>query len=184
MRVAGDLYDGLKIDHATKDKHVIFVTGLIHKEAYFLLPELQVLFDGYKNPVLYENEKIDLHTLYDKVISESAADQDLNSNPDIILNRLSFLNPNASSVPDLCSSIKSEYRNRIEFSKIIFLFRKAKPYWGNIHTDSTVSLSTERFREQLSLEIAKFYSKENNNDFHLTAIFKSIYKQAYGIEIE
>ena len=99
---------------------------------------------------------------------------------------MGFLNLNVCNVSDLCASIKSEYRDKgkPEFAKIIFLFRKAKPYWENTHTDSDLSLSAEKFREQLSLEIAKFYSDQNNDDFHLTAIFKSIYKQAYGIKIE
>lgn len=181
-----DLYKGLEINHATKEHHKIFVTGLIHKEAYFLLPELQGLFDSYKNPVLYKDSNLDLRALYDEIIGDSSADKDLNLNSRVILKRVGFLKLNVCSVSDLCSSIKSEYqdKDKPEFAKIIFLFRKAKPYWENTNTDPDLSPSAEKFREQLSLEIAKFYSDRNNDDFHLTAILKSIYKQAYGIKIE
>lgn len=179
-----DLYNGLEINHANKERHAIFVTGLIHKEAYFLLHELQDLFDSYGNNVLRSGNNIDLGALYKEIIGDSPLDQDLICNFKTVLNRLSFLNLSASNVPDLCSSVTSEYQDKSDFAKIIFLFRKAKPYWESVHTDSRLSFDDERFREQLSLEIAKFYSSENNNDFHLTAILKCIYKQAYGIEIE
>lgn len=180
-----DLYDHLNINHNKIDDHIIFVTGLIHKEAYFLLPELQRLFNDYKNPVSYKNNKLDLYNLYHEILTDSQNDQDLNRNFEVVRSRLSFLTPNLSNVSDLQLSLNSKYQNNFapEIAKILFLFRKAKPYWENIHTEESL-MTADKLREQLSLEIARFFSEENNNDFHLTAIFKSIYKQAYGISIE
>ncbi len=178
-----DLYSRLKINHAKKDNHRIFVTGLIHKEAYFLLPELQRLFDDYKNPVFYKNSKLDLYNLYNEILSDSQSDQDLNLNFSVVRNRLSFLTLNLSAVTDLQSSFNSAYQNNFtpEAASILFLFRKAKPYWEKIYTDNSISITPDKLREQLSSEIAKFYSEQDNNDFHLTAILKSVYEQAYGI---
>ena len=62
------------------------------------------------------------------------------------------------------------------------MIRKVKPYWEKISTidaEANEYLS-EKERERLSLKIAKFYSKQDNDSFHLTAILKSIYRQAYG----
>lgn len=183
-----NLYNGLEINHATKEQHKIFVTGLIHKEAYFLLAELKEFFNDYKHPILYQNNAIDLWDLYDEILRESSEDQDLNKHQESVFNRMSFLNLNCSTVSELCHSLESKYKNanQLGFAKMIFLFRKAKPYWEKIHMDFQGEQSKEqgeRFREQLSLKIAEFYSNRDDNDFHLTAIFKSIYKQAYGIEL-
>ncbi|MEA5420299.1 hypothetical protein VB712_13795 [Spirulina sp. CCNP1310] len=190
-----NLYNGLEINHVSKEQHKIFVTGLIHKEAYFLLPELKEFFNDYKHPILYQDNALDLWALYDEILRESSADQDLNKNLESVLKRMSFLDLNCPTVSELCHSLESKYKNtdKLEFARIIFLFRKAKPYWEKIITDFKLNPEqdneeqskeqVERFREQLSLEIAKFYSRKDDNNFHLTAIFKSIYKQAYGIEL-
>jgi len=39
-----NLYNELEINHHNLDSHVIFTTGLIHKEAYFLLPDFSQKF--------------------------------------------------------------------------------------------------------------------------------------------
>lgn len=58
------------------------------------------------------------------------------------------------------------------------MIRKIKPYWKKISTRE--NLTNEKLREQLSLEIAKFYADKDDDNFHITAILKSIYQQAYG----
>jgi len=58
------------------------------------------------------------------------------------------------------------------------LIRKIKSYWEKINTDENIE--AYKLREQLALEIAKFYADKDDDKFHITAILKSIYKQAYG----
>jgi hypothetical protein len=44
-----------KINRQALAEHTIFVTGLIYKEAYFLIPDLQAVLDAYATPVHYKN---------------------------------------------------------------------------------------------------------------------------------
>jgi len=48
-----DLYLNGKVSENC-DNHTIWVTGLLHKEAYFLVPELQTLLDAHQPAPLME----------------------------------------------------------------------------------------------------------------------------------
>ena len=174
-----DLYESLQINHQKLDNHIIFTTGLIHKEAYFLLRELESVFDNYKNPLEYKQNSLSLKNIYDDIINDFETDQDLNDNFDKVRKRLSFSNLNLSSMKNLQLSFLGEFRKSIDSKliKTLFLVRKVKPYWEKIGTKD--SIENVRLREQLSLEIAKFYSDQDDSNFHLTVIFKSIYKRVY-----
>jgi hypothetical protein len=69
---------------------------------------------------------------------------------------------------------------------ILFLIRKVKPYWEKIYTIDAEAKEhlAEKERDRLSLVIAKFYSEQGDDSFHLTAILKSIYRQAYGLKLK
>jgi len=56
--IFNDLYNELEINSNKIDSHTILTTGLIHKEAYFLLKCLEPIFD--RDYHLYRNEKLDL----------------------------------------------------------------------------------------------------------------------------
>jgi hypothetical protein len=71
------------------------------------------------------------------------------------------------------NEINNKYNS--DLIRMLFLIRKAKPYWQNINT--TDNISDTKLRDLLSLEIAEFYSLKNDDNFDLTAIFKHIYKQ-------
>jgi hypothetical protein len=45
-------------------QHRIWITGLIHKEAYFLTPELQSIFDDYPNAPIYQKILRSLANIY------------------------------------------------------------------------------------------------------------------------
>lgn len=177
-----DLYESLQINHQKLDNHIIFTTGLIHKEAYFLLPELQSTFDNYKNFLEYRQNRLNLEKIYDDIINDFETDQDLNNNFGKVCRRLSFFNLDLSSVQDLQQSFLGKIQKNTDIDskliKTLFLVRKVKPYWEKIET--TDSIENIRLREQLSLEIATFYSNKDDDNFHLTAIFKYIYKRVYG----
>ena len=49
-----ELYAGGNLDLGKVPNHRIWVTGLIHKEAYFLLPSLQDVFDNSPVKALYK----------------------------------------------------------------------------------------------------------------------------------
>lgn len=178
--IFSNLYHELEINHNNIDKHIIFTTGLIHKEAYFLLPALKEVFDNYKNPLLYGNYTFTLPKIYTDIIKEIDKDKDLIANFDSVCQRIKFSELNSSIVSELKKSFQNKFDDEIDekLIYILFLIRKIKPYWEKIHTDENIA--AEKLREQLALEIAKFYADKDDDNFHITAILKSIYKQAYG----
>ncbi|MEN8218981.1 MAG: hypothetical protein ABFS56_21940 [Pseudomonadota bacterium] len=175
-----NLYNELEINHNNIDNHIIFTTGLIHKEAYFLLPALKEFFDNYKNPLFYGNDEFRLSKIYADIIKDIDKDQDLIENFDTVCNRINFSELNTSTVSELKKSFLNKINDDIDdkLIYILFLIRKIKPYWKKIDTDENIE--AYKLREQLALEIAKFYADKDDDKFHITAILKSIYKQAYG----
>ncbi len=177
-----DLYNELEINLNNIDNHVIFTTGLIHKEAYFLLPVLTELFDEHKNALLYMDDELSLRKIYADIIEDIDKDKDLAANFDRICNRINFFGLNCSAVNDLKNDFFNRFDHGIDINDVLiqtlFLIRKIKPYWEKMSTSE--SIDGEKLREQLSLEIAKFYADKDDDSFHLTAILKSIYQQAYG----
>jgi hypothetical protein len=175
-----NLYKELEINHNNIDKHIIFTTGLIHKEAYFLLPALKEVFDNYKNPLLYGNDTFTLPKIYADIIKDIDKDKDLIANLDYVCQRIKFSELNHSTISELKNAFLNKLDDEIDekLIYILFLIRKIKPYWEKINTHENIE--PEKLREQLALEIAKFYADKDDDNFHITAILKSIYKQAYG----
>lgn len=172
-----DLYTNLKINYDKLPNHRIFTTGLIHKEAYFLLPELQNIFDNSNHKLRYKENSFNLEEIYKDIINDFDLDKDLEINFNKVSKRLDFSHLDISSIATLKSSFINEIEQKIDCNliKMLFLIRKIKPYWKEINT--TDSIQSDRLREQLSLQIAKFYSNQNNDNFHLNTIFKFIYQQ-------
>lgn len=175
------LYQELKINQATLKETVIFTTGLIHKEAYFLLPELTELFSHYENKIFYKNEPLDLVQIYRDIINEFEKDKDLEANFTRAQKRLEFSALNIMDLSTLRTSFYEEIQKEVttHLIQLLFLIRKAKPYWQLIHTEDVIT--PEQFRDRLSLSIAKFYSEKNDENFHLTAIFNAIYERANSL---
>jgi len=176
-----DLYEQLKIKHENLENHVIFTTGLIYKEAYFLLPELQELFNNYKNPIFFMGKRLNLENLYICIIKELKSDENLKSHFDLAQKRLSFSNLDINSISNLKMSFLNEINrgNNDHIVKLLFLVTQIKDYWEMFYT--TDVLLEKQFREQLSLEIARFYSEKDDDSFHLTAIFKSIHNRTHKL---
>lgn len=172
-----NLYNALQINQAQLKEHVIFTTGLIHKEAYFLLPELKELFDNYRNQILYKNAPLDLTQVYNDIIHEFEDDNDLAANFELAQRRLAFSQLDSSNLNSLKQAFHQAHQHaeNPDLIPILFLIRKAKPYWKGLSEDSTNS--QQQFQEQLSLAIAHFYSDKNDENFHLTAIFNEIYER-------
>jgi len=179
--IFNDLYHELEINSNQIDSHTIFTTGLIHKEAYFLLPCLEPIFD--RDYHLYKNEKLDFNQIYSDIIEEITEDRDLEQNFDLACHRIDFSWINCSNINELKKYFQEKFNCDWDdkLIKTLFLIRKVKPYWENIHTieSETKAHLSEKEIERLSLNIARFYSKQDDDHFHLTAILKSIYRQAY-----
>ena len=166
--IYSSLYNDTKIIKKNIPSHKVFVTGLIHKEAYFLLPQFEDIIKNYKVQLLYKKQPINLNTMYKEILKETKSDRDLSKNLNRVLNR--FKKYNLSTIEELITFATNKLKAKeLEY---LFTFRKVKPYWERITSNETID--NEKLREQISLEIASTISFNNNQDFHLTAIFNEI----------
>lgn len=177
-----DLYRQCKINQINADNHRIWVTGLIHKEAYFLIPDLQEVFD-IVSP-LYNSNPLVLENIYLNMADAIVNDADLKNNLPRIGNRINYLSSlDCIDVDKLRDSWKVAFNNTrddIEKKELILALltiKKAKDYWNQIEPSSDYSSGTERFREQLLLQIGQFYSyKSDDPRYHIPFFLAALYE--------
>jgi hypothetical protein len=188
------LYDKIKINEANADKdqepHEILVTGLIHKEAYFLVPALQSIFDGYSIQPFYKDSKLLLEDIYLAMSQDLCLDADLKANFAIACSRISqCAGLDFSEIDKLKYSWINEFQNAIDENRkheLIFSLlttRKAKEYWHQVQPSDEWSRNDSVYRDQLSLEIARdFYAKQTDDEaaakYHIPYFFKMLRKFA------
>ncbi|MEM9456135.1 MAG: hypothetical protein AAGF11_18275 [Myxococcota bacterium] len=63
-----NLYDQAALRQPVDERHRIWVTALIHKEAFFLLPSMQKVFDTHPNAPLLDDTTLDLGDLYERAL--------------------------------------------------------------------------------------------------------------------
>ena len=181
-----DLYLDLKIQIDKLPQHRIWVTGLMHKEAYFLNPALQSIFDSYEIPIEYGENQIDLDSVYREISENLTQDQDLCQHFGKAIKRICHCkNLNLQNQQLLAESWQKSYDLPTEIkTELIFALlaiAKSKPYWRKIMANSPT-----RQKEALSLQIARrFYAEQNGADCdrdHLPGFFTylhSIYQDHY-----
>ena len=176
------LYDKSIVNEKNFKKHRIWVTGLIHKEAYFITPELQEVIDIYLNTPIYQGDKLSLNRIYSEMVDDIIHDVDLQNHLAKVSNRIDYCTGlDCSGIKELCNSWKSEFKackNESQRNELIYSLltvRKAKYYWNQIQPPADLDILPERFREQLSLEIAKFYSENSTNPkFHISFLLNTL----------
>ncbi|MFM2313924.1 MAG: hypothetical protein RLZZ04_3200 [Cyanobacteriota bacterium] len=184
------LYKATQILEQTASQHFIWVTGLIHKEAYFITPNIQSVFNDSLLEPRYKNNLILLEKLYLKICHEIIEDLDLKNNYTKVVNRINYCEQiDCCNIEKFQSSWEKEFNQAIQavdsrrIRELVFLLltiRKAKKYWNQIEPARDWTRGTEKFREQLSLEIGEFYSRQdwNDPDNHIPFFFKTLYKFA------
>lgn len=178
------LYGQCRVNEINADNHRIWVTGLIHKEAYFLIPDLQEVFDNLISSPVYNGNSLRLDNIYLSMADAIVNDTDLKNNLPRIANRINYLSSlDCSDLDKFRDSWKAEFDNQkdeIEKNKLILgllTIKKAKDYWHQIHPPSDYSSPAERFREQLLLEIGQFYSHQGNNPrYHISFFLNALHK--------
>jgi hypothetical protein len=174
-----DLYLELKIQPNKLPQHRIWLTGLMNKEAYFLNPALQSIFDTYEIPIEYGENQIDLDSVYRDIIKELERDPDLRQHFTKAIKRICHCeNLNLQNPQLLAESWQKLYDSseeiQTELILVLLAIAKSKPYWRKI-----MSKSPARQREALSLQIARrFYAEQNGADgdlYHLPSFFHYLY---------
>jgi hypothetical protein len=189
-----NLYDKIKINetNANNDQapHEILVTGLIHKEAYFLVPALQSIFDGYSIHPFYKDSELSLENIYLEMSQDLCSDADLKANFAIACSRINHCaGLDFSGIDKLKDSWINEFQKAKDENRkheLIFSLlatRKAKEYWNQVQPSNEWSRDVSVYRDQLSLEIARdFYAKQTDNEaaakYHIPYFFKMLRKVA------
>jgi len=179
-----DLYEKFKVKDKKTAQHRIWVTGLIHKEAYFLTPELQPVFDNCYTSPIYKGNSLILQDIYIDMADKISSDLDLKNNSPRVFNRISCCSGlDCSEIGKLQHSWKDQFQKAVHDTRkdelvfALLTIKKAKNYWNQVQPPSEWTRPPEVFREQLSLEIGRFYSEQSDNPkYHLPFFLKTLYE--------
>ncbi|WP_228060572.1 MULTISPECIES: hypothetical protein [unclassified Coleofasciculus] len=178
------LYDQFKLKEQNTEHHQIWVTGLIHKEAYFLIPELQSLFNDFPNLPIYKGNRITLQDIYIEMADALIIDPDLQNNLQRAFDRISCCSGlDCSELEKLRNSWKNQFQKakddtrKDELVLALLTIKKAKKYWNQVQPPSDWTGSPKAFKDQVLLEIGRFYSEHSNNPkYHIPFFLKTLYK--------
>ena len=182
-----NLYAKSEVQEQNAAQHRIWITGLIHKEAYFLTPELQSLFDDYPNSPIYQENLASLTNIYSDMADGISNDRDLQNNLQRAFDRInhcSGLDCTELDVGKFQDSWKHKFQNTTDTTQkhelivALLTIKKAKKYWHKIKRPGDWSCDEQQvFREQLSLEIGRFYSQQGSDvKCHIPFFFKTLYE--------
>ena len=182
--IFNNLYEKFKVKDENTARHRIWVTGLIHKEAYFLTPELQSVFDNCYTSPIYKGNSLLLQDIYIDMADKMSSDMDLQNNAPRVLNRISCCSGlDCSEIDKLQDSWKDQFQKAVHDTRkdelvfALLTIKKAKNYWHQVQPPSDWTRPPEVFREQLSLEIGRFYSEHSNDPkYHIPFFLKTLYE--------
>jgi hypothetical protein len=178
-----NLYRNGCIQEDNASQHRIWTTGLIYKEAYFLFPDLQSSFSESHLQPTYNNESLILENLYCEMADAIPQNADMCQNLSTIRNRLNHCAELTCSSPENlktswtdCFRAVLEDEERHRLTTALLTIKPVKSFWQRINPPDDWSSGTERFREQLSLEIGRFYSNQTDTQrYHLVAFFETLF---------
>lgn len=178
-----NLYEQAIVNEENCKNHRIWVTGLVHKEAYFLAPDVQSVLDDYLITPIYNTAPIEVEQIYIDMINSLHEDIDLQNNLKKTFKRISYCsNLNFDNISDFQYSWKLNFQNNQNSSEksqlilALLTIAKAKKYWNKIQPPQDWTSPLHTFREQLSQEIGKFYSRQEcDAKNHIPFFFKILY---------
>ena len=182
-----NLYSKMNVIESNASQHRIWVTGLIHKEAYFLLPELQVIFDDLPVAPTYDNQPLILEDVYLDMCRDISNDIDLQNNIQRACTRIDYCTGlDFTGSEELQNSWEIEYSNaadnvrKEELTIALLTIKKAKDFWNKILPSKEWTRPIDIYKDQLTLEIGRFYSQqENDPKNHIPFFFKILYQFVY-----
>lgn len=179
------LYQGTKVNRQQASQHRIWVTGLIYKEAYFLIPELQPVFDDYSVPLTFNSQPLQLENIYRALGKDMDNDANLKENLTIACDRINYcVKLDCRSIDRLKSSWLTQFQSAIdkeqkeELIYALLMIKQVKDYWEQIRPVSNpFNPPLERLRDRLTLTIGRFYSAEgekSDTEHHIPIFFKTL----------
>lgn len=191
-----DLYQNGSNNHQVCDKYHTIVTGFIHKEAYFLEPNLQELFDDSLYKISYANQQLSLRNIYQDMLLRIETDGDLKTHFHTAIARIKSILPNTpSDRADLAQKLRKlledntlSHETKRQTIEGILTIVKSKPFWleaitieSNQNLPEEYLLTSEESRDNLMLNIAKFYSDKceqsstKNHKYHICQWIKYLH---------
>ena len=190
-----NLYENNRVNISNTSHHKIWFTGLIHKEAYFLVPELQDFFDEiancrYQQGCHYRNNHLNLDNIYQDMVDDLVNDKDLAEKWMRAATRIEYCKQfNLESPETFRDSWQECWRSNLnsknvldELAHALLSIRKAKPYWQQVHPEDKPAeesaKESRQFREEISLKMGRqFYSRQTGEPHqHLAYFFKYLYE--------
>ena len=179
-----NLYEKSEVKEQNAAQHRIWITGLIHKEAYFLTPELQSIFDNCCNQPIYQGNPAVLANIYLDMADAICSDLDLQNNLQRAFDRISYCSGlDCTETKKFKASWKERFQNAVDETHqnqsiaVLLTIKKAKDYWHQIKPSGDFSRDDRVFREQLSLEIGRFYAGQSSDvKYHIPFFFKTLHE--------
>jgi hypothetical protein len=181
-----NLYQQGQVNEENAKNHRIWVTGLIHKESYFMIPELQEVFNSQINSPMYNGQSVILEDIYITMADAIINSNDLENNLSKVSNRISHCSElDCTDLEKLRDSWKEQFENspdethKNELIYALLMLKKVKDnktqedYWEDIKPPSDWTNTEEVFRDELLRQIAKFYSEQSNYaKYHIPAFMQ------------
>ena len=181
------LYQQGQINQQAILEKSIFITGLIYKEAYFLIPDLQPLFDDYSPVVHFNNVPINLKAVYRAMAHKLINDGNL-MQPDQFKRACERIQHcqqlNFNSLNDLQQSWLTAFDTADKSTQQILIYatltiHQVKDYWKAVTPHEEGIILAESFKEQLILKIAAFYARQARDSIHhIPGFFNALSKWA------
>ncbi len=134
-----DMYDKGEINRENILKHHIMVTGFIHKEAYFIHPELQDLFKEFEPRPTFQGNPLNLDNMYQALADTIENDSDLKNNFERACNRIHFCdNLDCQTPVDLKETWQNSFRHASDAHKknliyAVLMISKVKKMWNEVY---------------------------------------------------
>jgi len=163
------MYEGFIVNQKViTDEHII-LTGWIHKEAYFLEPDLQSLFDSSDYQLTFYGDKLQLDEIYKEMAANIPEEGDIRNHYAVVQTRIKKLMEWKTGSPlqlaelymDEFGNTANNYAEKRKLTESLFTIKKAKPCWRKISISHTWQESSEEsLRDALVLEIGRFWSEK------------------------
>jgi hypothetical protein len=179
-----ELYEKSKVKAVNAAQHRIWVTGLIHKESYFLNPALQSIFDKSQISPIYKDNSVLLQAIYIDMADTIASDPDLQNHLKRAVDRIDYCcGLDCAGLEKLRDSWKTEFQNtqdemrKEELILALLTIKKAKEYWNQIQPSIDWTRAAQVFRDQLCLEIGRFYSYQSSDaKYHILFFLETLHE--------
>ncbi|MCX4247057.1 hypothetical protein [Paraliomyxa miuraensis] len=176
------LYSDGAIAAAPDERHRIWVTALIHKEAFFVLPGVEAAW-AHGLPPFFRGAPLSLRVVHSAVSERLKEDVELTERLEVVVERLRRFSGGqrlvCSSGQALGSSWRAvaEHADEQEYAEILnalLAVAKVKPLWSEVVPEPKLGMPSPDaafFRDQLALNVAAHIARLEPHEHPLASFF-------------